>query len=172
MTNLDLANKRTDCFVSLPDLEAPMIQSLVSCLAREHTKLDEQILQLALAATRLAADPANDHANRHAAEGWNDIRSYLWSHLQIEDELVLTWGNARHAISGILSETLRKEREELRKLLIKLGSDAEDQHLAGDRLHREAFAKSLLALSQTLAAHIERYEGEVLPTLQRASFNR
>jgi len=49
---LDAANgNNTDCFVAPPDLEVPMINSLVSCLAREHLKLDEQILQLTLVAT-------------------------------------------------------------------------------------------------------------------------
>jgi hypothetical protein len=125
-----------------------------------------------LAATRLAGDPRDDRAYGRAAEGWEDIRHYLWPHLQIEDDLVLTWGEARRAITTALSETLRNERQELRDLLSKLGSDADDRGLARDYRHREGFASLLLALSQALAAHVERYEGEVLPALQRALFHR
>ena len=169
MKAIDVANgKKADCFVALPDLEVPMINSLVSCLAREHLKLDEQILQLALVATRLAANPNDDQTSWHAAEVWQDIRRYLWSHLQIEDELVLTWGEAHRAIAVALGETLESERKELRRLLAELGSYA---GTARDSCDREGFAKSLLALSRTLATHVERYEGEVLPAIQRGLFH-
>jgi len=105
---LDAANgKNTDCFVTLPDLEVPMINSLVSCLAREHLKLDEQILQLTLVATRLAANPNDNEASAHTTEVWEGIQRNLWSHLQIEDELVLTWGEAHHALRPHLAKRSR-----------------------------------------------------------------
>ena len=157
-----------DCFVRLPDLEVPMINSLVSCLAREHTKLDEQVLQLALAATRLAAHSNDDEAAARAREAWEGIRRYLWSHLQIEDELVLTWGGAHHAIAGVLGETLESERREMRTLLAVIGSYSDEP---ADSRGRQGFAKSLLELSRILATHVERYDGEVLPAIQRSLFH-
>ena len=163
--------KKTDCFVALPDMEVPMINSLVSCLTREHTKLDEQILQLALAATRLAANPNDDEASGHTSEVWEGIRRYLWSHLQIEDELVVTWGQAHHAIVGALGETLENERREMRGLLAVLGSYADNHSVPRDPRGREGFAKSLLELSRLLATHVERYDGQVLPAIQRALFH-
>ena len=172
MKAIDLANgKKADCFAALPDLEVPMINSLVSCLAREHLKLDEQILQLALVATRLAASPDDDQTTGHAMEVWEGIRRFLWSHLQIEDELVLTWGEAHRAIAVALGETLESERQELRRLLAVLGSYAGPRGTPSDSRDREGLAKSLLALSRTLATHVERYEGEVLPAIQRALFH-
>ena len=168
MDAIPVVAKKTDCFAALPDLEVPMINSLVSCLAREHTKLDEQTLQLALAATRLAANPHDDEATGHTREIWEDIRRYLWSHLQIEDELVLTWGGTHHAIAAVLGETLEDERHEMRKLLAMIGSYSDESSECRDR---EGFAKSLLALSRMLATHVERYEGEVLPSIQRAVFH-
>ncbi len=167
MNAVDVTVKK-DCFVTLPDLEVPMIKSLVSCLTREHTKLDEQILQLALAATRFAANPNDDEVSAQTKEVWEGIRRYLWSHLQIEDELVLTWGGAHHAIAGVLGQTLESERQEMRRLLAVLASYSDDR---GDSRDREGFAKSLLELSRTLATHVERYEGEVLPAIQRALFH-
>ena len=164
------SGKKGDCFVALPDLEVPMINSLVSCLTREHRKLDEQILQLALVATRLAANPNDSEASRHTTEVWEAIRGYLWSHLQIEDELVLTWGESHHAIALALGGTLESERQEMRRLLAVLGSYAEPGGIPKDFRDHEGFAKSLLALSRTLATHVERYEGEVLPGIQRALF--
>ena len=172
MKAIDVAKgKKADCFAALPDLEVPMINSLVSCLSREHLKLDEQILQLALVATRLAANPNDNQTSGHATEVWEGIRRYLWSHLQIEDELVLTWGEAHRAIAVALGETLENERQELRRLLAVLGSYAGLRGTPGDAPDREGFAKSLLALSRMLASHVERYEGEVLPAIERALFH-
>jgi hypothetical protein len=37
---------------------------------------------------------------------------------------------------------------------------------------RAIFARTLLALAQTLDSHVERYEGEVLPSILRALFQR
>ena len=172
MRAMDLAyGKKADCFVALPELEVPMIDSLVSCLTREHLKLDEQILQLTLVATRLAANPNDNQTGGHATELWAGIRRYLWSHLQIEDELVLTWGEAHHAITVALGETLETERQEMRRLLAVLGSYAGPRGIPRDFRDREGFAKSLLALLPTLATHVERYEGEVLPAIQRVLFH-
>ena len=168
MNAIPVAAKKTDCFAALPDMEVPMINSLVSCLAREHTKLDEQILNLALAATRLAASPNDDEASAHTKEVWEGIQRYLWSHLQIEDELVLSWGGAHHAIAGVLGETLETERREMRELLAVIGSYSDDR---SDTRSRVGFAKSLLELSRMLATHVERYDGEVLPGIQRALFH-
>ena len=87
------------------------------------------------------------------------IRQDLWSHLQIEDELVFSW--AHQAISGTLLDTLKSERQEMRKLMAALralspGVDREAQ-TAGDR---STFAQTLLALARTLDSHVERYDGE------------
>jgi hypothetical protein len=37
---------------------------------------------------------------------------------------------------------------------------------------RDVFARTLLALAQTLDSHVERYDGEVLPSILRALFHR
>jgi Hemerythrin HHE cation binding domain len=148
-----------------------MIRSILFCLTNEHTKLDEQILQLALAATRLAADPNDDEANRQTVDMWEGIQGYLWSHLQIEDELVMVWGDAHHAIPGALGKTLENERQEIRKLLAGPASYTDDRGTPRNSADREGFARTLLGVSRTLSAHVERYEGEVLPAIQRALFH-
>jgi hypothetical protein len=169
MKAINTANLRKgDCFAALPDLEVPMTRSMLSCLTNEHTKLEEQMLQLVLAATRLAADPNDDEANRQTVDMWEGIRSYLWSHLQIEDELVMVWGAAHHAIPGALGETLEKERQEIRKSLAGPALHTDDRGTPTNAAEREGFARSLLGVSRTLSAHVQRYEGEVLPALQRA----
>ena len=104
-------------------------------------------------------------------EVWEGIRRSLWSHLQIEDELVLTWGEAHWAIVVALGETLESERQKMRRLLAVLGSYAGLHGTPRDSRDREGFAKSLLALSRTLGTHVERYESEVLPAIQRAVFH-
>lgn len=165
--------RMTACGGPLPELEVPMINTMVICLGSEHRKLNLLNLQLAFAATRLAADTFSVTANRRAVEVWEDIRRDLWSHLQIEDELVLSWGEAHHAISDTLLDSLKIERQEIRKLVAALpalssGVDREPQ-TAGDR---GALARTLLALTQKLDSHIERYDGEVLPSILRALFHR
>ena len=100
---------------------------------------------------------------------WDEIRQDLWSHLQIEDGLV-SWGEAHHAISGALLDTLKNERQEMRKLIAtlhELSSGVDGKLTAGDR---SAFAQTLLALARTLDSHVERYDGEVLPSILRALF--
>jgi hypothetical protein len=153
----------TPCGSPLPELEVPMINTMVRCLGSEHRKLDGLIMQLAFAATRLAGDPEGVTANRRAAEVWDEIRQNLWSHLQTEDELVLSWGEAHHAISGTLLDTLKRERQEMRKLVAALpaSSSSQDRELqTADG--RSTFAQTLLALARTLDSHVERYGGQVL----------
>jgi hypothetical protein len=134
--------------------------------------LDDHILQLAFAATTLASDPDALTANQRAVEAWDEIRCDLWSHLQIEDGLVFSWAEAHQAISGTLLDTLI-ERQEMRKLVAALpalspGVGSEPQ-TARDR---GVFARTLLTLAQTLDSHVERYDGEVLPSILRALFHR
>jgi len=69
---------------AMPELQIPMISTLVGCLASEHRRLDEHVLQLALAANRLATHPDEPGAKARALEAWDEIRRELWSHLQIE----------------------------------------------------------------------------------------
>jgi hypothetical protein len=159
------------CGSPLPALEAPTINTMVTCLGSEHRKLDDYISQLAFAASRLPSDLDAITANQRAVEVWGDIRRDLWSHLQIEDGLVFSLGKAHHAISGTLLDTLKIERQEMRKLVAALpaswsGADREPQ-TAGDH---GALARTLLALVQTLDAHVKRYDGEVLPSILRALF--
>jgi hypothetical protein len=163
----------TPCGNPLPELEVPMINTLVTCLASEHRKLDDHILQLAVAATTLASDPDALTANQWAVEAWDEIRRDLWSHLQIEDGLVFSWGQAHHAMSGTLLDTLKIERQEMGKLVAALpglspGVGSEPRR-AGDR---GVFARTLLALVRTLDSHVERYDSEVLPSILRALFHR
>jgi iron-sulfur cluster repair protein YtfE (RIC family) len=159
----------TPCGGPLPELEIPMINTMVTCLGSEHRKLDDHILQLALAATRLANDPGGLAANQRAGEVWDEIRRDLWSHLQIEDGLVFSWGGAHNAISAELFDTLKSEREQMRELLAALpalssGADPKPQTAS-------TFARTLLALAETLDSHIERYDSEVLPSILRALFH-
>ena len=85
-------------------------------------------------------------ANQKVLRVWDEIRQDLWSHLQIEDGLV-SWGEAHHAISGTLLDTLKNERQEMRKLIATLHERSlgvDRQLTAGDR---SAFAQTLLALA-------------------------
>jgi hypothetical protein len=61
----------------------------------------------------------------------------------------------------------------MRKLMAALrslssGVDGEPQ-TAEDR---SGFAQTLLALARTLDSHVERYDGEVLPSILRALFHK
>jgi hypothetical protein len=161
------------CSSPLPELEVPMINTMVTCLGIEHRKLNGLDIQLAFAATRLASDPDSAGSKQQALQVWDDIRKDLWSHLQIEDELVFSWGAAHQAISGTLLDTLRNERQEMRKLLAAMpawssGATSEPQAA----IDRSRFAQTLLALAGTLDSHVERYDGEVLPSILRALFHR
>jgi hemerythrin-like domain-containing protein len=173
MEAIEVTNQMKPCCGPLPELEVPMINTMVACLGSEHEKLNYSVVQLALAATRLAKDPEAVKANQRAMQVWDEIRRDLWSHLQIEDELVFLWGEAHQAISGTLLDTLKSERQEMRKLMAALrtlssGTDGESQTAAdsGD------FAQTLLALARTLDSHVERYDTEVLPSILRALFQK
>ena len=100
---------------------------------------------------------------------WDEIRQDLWSHLQIEDGLV-SWGEAHHAIPGALLDTLKNERQEMRKLIATLRdlSSGMDRELTAGG--RSAFTRTLLALARTIDSHVERYDGGVLPSILRAPF--
>ncbi|MGO9455337.1 MAG: hemerythrin domain-containing protein [Candidatus Binataceae bacterium] len=165
MEATQVSTPMTRCCGSLPDLEGPMINAMVSCLGSEHRKLDDLNMQLAFAATRLARDPDAVTANQRALQVWDQIRHDLWSHLQIEDELVFSWGEAHHAISDTLLDSLKSERQEMRKLMAAL----REPHTVGDR---SSFAHTLLALARTLDSHVEHYDGEVLPSILRELFPR
>jgi hypothetical protein len=167
-----ITNETTPCGDPLPELEVPMINAMVSCLGSEHRKLDEHILHLALAATRLESNVDSVTANQCAAEAWNQIRSYLWSHLQIEDELVFSWGGAHQAIPKALLKALLLERQEMRKLLAALPSSPPSEHAQPQTAERAAFAQALLALARTLDSHVARYDADVLPSISRALFHK
>ncbi len=172
MEAIQVTTQMTPCGSPMPELEVPMINTLVACLGSEHRKLDDHISQLAFAATRLASDPDALKANQQAVKVWDEIQRDLWSHFQIEDGLVFSWGEAHHAISGTLLDTLKIERQDMRKLVaalpsLSLGVDRAPQ-TAGDRT---TLARTLLALAQTLDSHVERYDGEVLPSILRALFH-
>jgi hemerythrin HHE cation binding domain-containing protein len=163
----DTKIRTTPCSSPLPELEVPMIATMVACLGVEHRKLDGLNIQLAYGAARLAGDVGAIEANQTVLRVWDEIRQDLWSHLQIEDGLV-SWGEAHHAISRALLDTLRNERQEMRKRIaalheLSLGSDRE---LIA--IQRSDFAQALLTLAQALDSHIERYDGEVLPSILRA----
>ena len=53
----DFPIRKTPCSSPLPELEVPMITTMVTCLGSEHRKLDQLNVQLAFAATTLASDP-------------------------------------------------------------------------------------------------------------------
>jgi len=161
------------CGGPLPDLEVPMITTMVTCLGIEHGKLNYGIVQLASAATRLATDPGDDTANQRALRVWDEIRHNLWSHLQIEEELIFSWGEAHHAIPDKLLDTVKAGRQEMRKLMTSLralssGVDRKPQTTAD----RRRFAETLLALARALDSHVERHDGEVLPSILRALFHK
>ncbi|HKN00259.1 MAG TPA: hemerythrin domain-containing protein [Candidatus Binataceae bacterium] len=169
----DFTIRKTPCSSPLPELEVPMINTMVACLGVEHRKLNGLDMQLAFAATRLASDPGTLTAGEQALQVWDEIRQDLWSHLQIEDELVFSWGKAHQRISGRLLDTLENERQEMRKLMAALhalspGVDREPQTAAD----RSTFAQTLLALARILDSHVERYDGEVLPSILRALFHQ
>ena len=156
------------CSGGLSELQVPMIDAMVSCLGSDHRRLDEQTSQLALAAGRLASRPGDSAAWTRSLEAWDEIRHELWSHLQIEDELVYSWGESNHAFPGSLLAALSGEREKLRKLLADLPELANNQEPQILTEHRA----TLLALTAILDSHVERYDGEVLPAIRRALFHR
>src|SRR5258708_1478648 len=158
----------TLCDRPLPELEVPMINTMVACLGIEHQKLNDLIMQLACAATRLANDPGAATANERALQVRDEIQHALRSHLQIEDGLV-SWGKEHHAFSGALLDILKNERQEMSKsmaALRALSSGADHEPPTAE--DRSGFAQTLLALARTLDSHVERYDAEVLPSILRA----
>jgi len=156
---------------SLTHLKASMLNTMVSCLGQEHRRLEDRILKLALAATRLNNARDSLTLRQQAVESWDEIRNDLWSHLQIEDELVFGWGKDHHAISPTLLGTVQIERQELRKLLSALPDSAQaEENKTETTSDRATLAQTLSALAQSLDAHVERYESEVLPAILRALF--
>ena|ERR1700733_11858490 len=159
------------CGGPLPDLEVPMINTMVNCLGSEHRKLNYLTIQLALAATRLASNPEDAEAGHRALELWEEIGRDLWPHLQIEDELVFSWAEARQAIAPALLDSFKKEHQELHKLVTNLtASKADSQPLTFDA--DENPGRTLVALAQMLDWHVERYDSEVLPAVIRALFRK
>jgi hypothetical protein len=168
----DTMIRKMPCSSPLPELEVPMINTMVACLGVEHRKLNGLDMRLAVAASRLADDPGAITASQQALRVWNEIQQGLWSHLQIEDELVFSWGESHHPISDALVETLKNERQEMRKLMAtlhELSPSVDREQTVGDR---STFAQTLLALARTLDSHVERYDGGVLPSILRALFHK
>jgi Hemerythrin HHE cation binding domain len=168
----DTTIRTTLCSSPLPELEVPMINTMVACLGVEHRKLNDLDTQLAFAASRLAGDLDAITASQEALRVWDEIQQDLWSHLQIEDELVFSWGQAHRAISDSQLETLKNERHELHNLMTtlhELSSGADRKQTAGDR---SSFAQTLLALARSLDSHVERFEGGVLASILRALFHK
>ena len=90
-------------------------------------------------------------------------------HLQIENGLV-PWGEAHRAISSALLDTLKNERQEMRKLIATLHELSSGVEREQTERGRSAFAQTLLALARTLDSHVERHDGGVLPSIVRALF--
>jgi hypothetical protein len=146
-----------------------MINTMVACLGAEHSKLNGLDMRLAYGATRLASDGNAVEANQNVLQVWDEIRHDLWSHLQIEDGLV-SWGEAHHAIPGPLLDSLKNERQEMRKLMATLHERSVGVDGRLTAADPNAFAQTLLALARTLDSHVERYDSEVLPSILRALF--
>lgn len=168
MNNPQDKTQMTPCNSPLPELEVPMINTMVMCLGIEHRKLNELIMQLACAAARLANDPGAVTAHERALEVRDEIQHALRSHLQIEDGLV-SWGKDHHAISGALLDIVKNERIEMHKSMAALRalSSGVDHELQTDGDRRD-IAQTLLALARTLDSHVERYDADVLPSILRA----
>ena len=173
MAAIRFDTQTSPCDRALPNLQVPMINTMVRCLEAEHRKMDERILQLALAATRLASAPNELTARARAVEAWDEIRRELWSHLQIEDELVFSWANSHRALTPAMLEALKSDREQMRNLLASLPQlEASDAVGPESNLDGAGFAQSLIALAQNLDSHIEHYDTEVLPAVLRAVFSK
>jgi hypothetical protein len=170
MDAMQVTTEVTPCGEPLPELEIPMINTMVTCLGSEHRRLDEHVLPLALAATRLASDPSALTAEQAALEVWDEIRTYLFAHLQIEDALVFSWGEDHKAISNSLLEGLKLERREMRRLVAVLPASSGEHRQPQTTADRRTLAQTLLALARTLDLHVARYDGEVLPSIRRSLF--
>jgi hypothetical protein len=169
MEAMDFTIRKTPCSSPLPELEVPMINTMVACLGVEHRRLNGLNTQLAYGTTRLASDCGPIEANQRVLRVWDEIRQDLWSHLQIEDGLV-SRGAAHHAISSALLDTLKNERQEMHKLIATLRELSSGVDREQTTESRTAFTRTLLALARTFESHVERYDGGVLPSILRALF--
>src|SRR5438445_1774813 len=150
-----------------------MINTMVRYLESEHRKMDEHVLKLALAATRLSRDPSELAAKARVLDVWDEIRHELWSHLQIEDELVFGSGRTHQAISPPLLDTLKVERQEMRALLATLPElPSVEGYKVESSVDCNTLARTFTALAQKIDSHIERYDAEVLPAVLRAVFHK
>ncbi len=152
----------------LCDLEVPMINSIVTSMAEQHRRLDDLAARLAFAATRLSSGIDASAAMSQTRELRDEIRRELWSHLQIESELVFAWAQAHHALVPELVETLREEQQQIGELVAEI-SPPDPETASGEQ--RERFARTMLALAGMLDSHVSRYDSEVLPTILRAVFS-
>src|SRR5437764_6787514 len=146
MEAMQVGTPTNPCGRPLREGEVPLINTMVTCLGTEHRKLDVLIMQLALAATRLAADTDAVAASQRAVEVWHEIRRNLWSHLQIEDELVFSWGEEHRAIPAALLDALQVERQAMHELIGALpaaSSTADREPQTAE--DRRTFAHTLLA---------------------------
>jgi hypothetical protein len=168
-----VTTEMTPCAGPLPEREVPMINTIAMCLGNEHRKLNERIMQMALAAARLARDPNDVAANRHAGETWDEIQRDLWPHLQIEDSLVFSWGRAHHALSETLLDDLKTERRDLRNLIAALPRMSSEINAESQPPADHGYpARTLIALARTLDSHVERFDSEILPSILRVLFNK
>jgi Hemerythrin HHE cation binding domain len=165
-----LTTDTTPCGSPLPELEIPLINTMVACLASEHRRLDQHILSLALAATRLASDGEPLAAGQAAFEIWDEVRAYLFPHLQIEDSLVFSWGADHHAISKTLLEALKMERREMGRVVADVAARSGEDRAARGAMDHSSLAQTLLALAQILDRHVGRFDSTVLPSIRRALF--
>ncbi|MGO9452985.1 MAG: hemerythrin domain-containing protein [Candidatus Binataceae bacterium] len=69
-------------------------------------------------------------------------------------------------LADALLDTLKNERQEMHKLIATL------RELSSGVDRKQAFTRTLLALARTLDSHVERYDGEVLPSILRALFRK
>ncbi len=165
----ELTIRQTPCGSSLPDAEVPMINTLVACLGVQHRKLNDLDMHLVYGATRLVSESGSIEGNQKVLQTWDEIRQELWGHLQIEDGLV-SWGVGHHALSSTLIDTLKGERQEMRRLMAVLRASSPNKREARAVGDQSSFAETLLALALMLDTHVERYEREVLPSIRRALF--
>jgi len=72
-----------------------------------------------------------------------------------------------------LLDTVKNERQEMRKLMNTLRTlSASAEREAQTAEDRSSFAETLLALARMLDSHVERHDGEVLPSILRALFHK
>jgi Hemerythrin HHE cation binding domain len=70
----DTSIQKSPCSSPLPELEVPMINTMVACLGVEHGKFNGLNVQLAYAATRLANGACGAEASHKILRVWDEIR--------------------------------------------------------------------------------------------------